>query len=179
MDRSIAVDAGHHERNVMRKSLIALLFTTAITASVGLAAAPAQAESEIVKLVSVQNGKCLQPRTFEEGDVIVQQTCNGTYAQQWVVQYLSGNKMHLKNRGSGYCLEVRDGAFNGGRVDQWGCANISNENWTFGIGNNLLGSRISGTASHCVATPGSQDGLVVELRFCNGNSSQLWRRPAG
>ncbi|WP_171074927.1 RICIN domain-containing protein [Nonomuraea basaltis] len=173
------MNADHHEGNLMRKPLIALLFTTAVTAGIGLTAAPAQAESEIVKLVSVQNGKCLQPKTLEEGDVIVQQACNGTHAQQWLVQYLPRNKMHLKNRASGYCLEVRDGAFNGARVDQWGCGNISNENWTFGIGNNLLGSGISGTWSHCIATPGSQNGLAVELRFCNGNSSQLWRRPAG
>jgi len=164
----------------MRKfRVIALLFAAATAIVTGLAVtSPAQAEDPIVKLVSAYNGKCLQPASLDEGDVIIQQSCNGSHAQQWIVDVIS-NKVHLINRASGYCLEVRDGAFNGARVDQWGCSWISNENWSFGITNDLLGSGISGTWSHCIFAPGTQDGLAVELRFCNGSSAQRWLRPPG
>jgi hypothetical protein len=160
--------------------LITLLAVAVITTAAGLVvASSAQAEDPIVKLVSALNGKCLQPASLNEGDVIIQQTCNGSRAQQWTVDAVSSTKVHLVNRASQYCLEVRDGAFNGARVDQWGCSWISNENWSFGITNNLLSSGISRTYSHCIFTPGNQDGLAVELRFCNGSSAQRWLRPPG
>jgi hypothetical protein len=165
----------------MRKlRVIALLFAVATATAAGLAVtSPAQAEDPIVKLVSAQNGKCLQPASLNEGDVIIQQTCNGSPAQQWTVDSVSATAVHLVNRASQYCLEVREGAFNGARVDQWECNWISNKKWGFGITNDLLGSQVSGTYSHCIFTPGNQDGLAVELRFCDGNSAQRWNRPPG
>jgi hypothetical protein len=41
--------------------LVTLLFAAAITTAAGLAAAPAQAEDPIIKLVSVGSARCLQP----------------------------------------------------------------------------------------------------------------------
>jgi len=161
--------------------LVTLLFPAAITTAAGLAASSlAQAEDPIVKLVSVQNGKCLQPvnGSFNQGDAIVQETCNGSMAQQWTVTG-SGTRVHLVNRSSHLCLDARGRATNGTPIQQWTCNRISNENWNFGITNNLLSSGVSNTFSHCVATPGSQDGLAMELRFCNGNAAQLWNRPNG
>jgi hypothetical protein len=64
--------------------LATLLSAAAITTTAGLAAAsPAQAEDQIVKLVSAENGKCLQPvnGSLNQGDAIVQQSCNGSTAQ--------------------------------------------------------------------------------------------------
>jgi hypothetical protein len=37
----------------------------------------------------------------------------------------------------------------------------------------------SNTFSHCVATPGNQDGLAMELRFCINTPALQWSRPAG
>jgi hypothetical protein len=169
------------ETSEMRnRRLVALLFAAAIATAAGLAVpSPAQAEDDIVKLMSVQNGKCLQPASLNHGDVIVQQACDGSHAQQWTVHLVSSTKVHLVNRASHFCLEVRDGAVNGARIDQWTCNRISNENWSFGITNNLLVSLVSKTSSHCIATPGAQDGLPVELRGCNGNPAQRWSRPPG
>lgn len=167
----------------MRINRIAtLLLASAMTALAGLAVtSPAQAANPIVKLVSVQNGKCLQPvnESTSQGDAIVQMTCSGRPAQQWTIEAVSSTSVHLRNRASNLCLDARGGAVNGTPIQQWTCNWISNEKWGFGITNNLLGSRVSGTASHCIATPGSQDGLPMELRFCDGNSAQLWSRPAG
>ena len=88
-------------------------------------------------------------------------------------------KVHLVNRSSNLCLDARGGATNGTPIQQWTCDWISNENWSFGITNNLLSSGVSNTFSHCVATPGVQDGLAMELRFCDGDPAQLWNRPNG
>ncbi len=154
----------------------------ALASAAGLAAAPpAQAEDAIVKLVSVQSGKCLQPinGSANQGDAIVQMTCNGARAQQWLAPSGFATKFHLVNRASRLCLDARGKAANGTPIQQWTCNRISNENWNFGIGNNLLSSGVSNTFSHCVATPGNQDGLAMELRFCTGGAAQLWNRPPG
>ena len=148
----------------------------------GLAlASPSQAEDPIVKLVSDQSGKCLQPvnGSSAQGVAIVQSDCNGSSAQQWTVTFVSGTKVHLVNRSSHMCLDARGGAANGTPIQQWTCNKISNENWNFGIKNNLLTSAVSNTFSHCISTPGNQAGLAVELRFCNATPDQLWMRPPG
>ena len=139
------------------------------------------AEDQIVKLVSAQNGKCLQPinGSHNQGDAIVQETCNGSAAQQWTVHAVSATALHLINRNSGLCMDGRGKAVNGTPIQQWPCNQITNENWSFGIKNNLLSSGISGTWSHCVASPGSQNGLAMELRACDGDPSQIWNRPPG
>lgn len=84
------------------------------------------------------------------------------------------------NRSSHMCLDARGGATNGTPIQQWTCNKISNENWSFGITNNLLSSAVSNTFSHCIATPGTQDGLAMELRACDTKSpAQIWSRPPG
>jgi hypothetical protein len=158
--------------------LIAAIATAAV-----LAVAPpaARAEDAIVKLVSSASGKCLQPvnGSHNQGDAIVQATCNGSAAQQWTVHAVSSTKVHLINRTSRLCLDARGKAVNGTPIQQWTCNSISNENWGFGITNNLLASAVSNTWSHCIATPGTQDGLAMELRACSSDNSQHWTRPNG
>lgn len=155
----------------------------AVGVSAGLVAAPAaRAEDAIVKLVSVQSGKCLQPvnASPNRGDAVVQETCNGSVAQQWTDVVVSSSAHHLVNRSSNLCLDARGTASNGTPIQQWPCNQISNELWSFGLGDNILSSGISsGRWTHCVATPGEQDGLAMELRACDGDSSQLWDRPGG
>jgi len=162
--------------------LVTLLSAAAIATAGGLAvASSARAEDQIIRLVNASNGKCLQPGNGSpnQGDAIVQQSCNGSIAQQWTIKYPSYNVTHLVNRSSNLCLDARGRATNGTPIQQWTCNKITNENWSFGITNNLLGSGVSNTFSHCVAAPGNQDGLAMELRFCDGNVAQLWNRPPG
>jgi hypothetical protein len=162
--------------------LVRMLFVIAMATTAGLVVAPrSQAEDPIVKLVSGENGKCLQPvnGSLVQGAAIVQETCNGSVAQQWTVTSVSSTKVHLVNRSSHLCLDARGKAVNGTPIQQWTCNKISNENWSFGLTNNLLSSGISNTFSHCVATPGDQDGLAMELRFCSNIPAQIWTRPPG
>jgi hypothetical protein len=157
--------------------LIAAIATAAVLA----VAPPARAEDAIVKLVSSASGKCLQPvnGSHNQGDAIVQVTCNGSAAQQWTVHLVSSTKVHLINRASRLCLDARGKAVNGTPIQQWTCNSISNENWGFGLTNNLLASAVSNTWSHCIATPGNQNGLAMELRSCSSDNSQHWTRPNG
>ena len=163
-----------------RRNMLSLTITIAAAAVLAVAA-PARAEDAIVKLMSAANGKCLQPvnGSRNQGDAIVQATCNGSTAQQWTIHLVSSTKVHLINRASGLCLDARGKAVNGTPIQQWTCNGITNENWSFGITNNLLSSGISNTFSHCIATPGNQDGLAMELRSCSSASSQHWTRPNG
>ena len=48
-----------------------------------------------------------------QGQAIVQETCNGSVAQQWTVTTVSSTKVHLVNRSSRLCLDARGGATNG------------------------------------------------------------------
>jgi hypothetical protein len=162
--------------------LVTLLFFAAIaTAASLLAASTAQAEDPIVKLISSESSQCLQPinGSLKQGDAIVQAPCNGSEAQQWTVTMVSSTKVHLVNRSSHLCLDARGGATNGTPIQQWTCNKISNENWGFGITNNLLVSAVSNSWSHCIATPGTQNNLPMELRACVITSSQIWTRPPG
>jgi len=166
------------DTGMQNRRFITLLFAVAVaTASSLVAAAPAQAFDTIVKLVSQSSGKCLQPMggSTEQGTLIVQVTCNGSIAQQWT----DHNGVHLINRASGLCLNAHGPNTAGTPIDQWTCNTISNENWGYGITNNLLASHAGNGGGNCIASPGFPDGLAVQLRFCNGDISQLWSRPNG
>ena len=159
-----------------------VMLSFAVAAVFSVLAHSSQAEDPIVKLVNSQSGKCLQPinGSSVQGVAIVQQTCNGSAAQQWTVTNVNSTRVHLVNRSSHMCLDARGGATNGTPIQQWTCNQISNENWSFGLTNNLLSSAVSNTFSHCIATPGTQDGLAMELRACDTKSpAQIWSRPPG
>lgn len=158
-----------------------LLFAAAVATVATLAASqPAHAEDPIVKLVSNQNGQCLQPSSPVQGASVIQMPCDGTTAQQWTVNLVNSTSVHLQNRAApGECIDAFGPPANGTPIILWPCNTITNERWSFGIGNNLLSSGESNTFSHCIATPGNSAGLAMELRFCDGDLSQLWSRPNG
>jgi hypothetical protein len=152
------------------------------TAAVLASATQARAEDPVGPLVSGQNGKCLQPinGSTKQGDAIVQETCNGSAAQQWTVHDISSTQVHLINRANGLCLDARGKAVNGTPIQQWPCNWISNEKWGFGIKNNTLSSAIYNSVfTHCVATLASQNGAPVQLSACSGDISQVWTHAIG
>jgi ricin-type beta-trefoil lectin protein len=173
------IKKGQDMRNLIHSTL-ALVAAFACPACIA-AAPPAYAEDLIVKLVSVSSEKCLQPLggSSARGVAIVQRTCDGSVAQQWLAPASVTTKVHLVNRASSLCLDARGKAVDGTPIQQWPCNTITNENWSYGITNNLLSSGISNTFSHCVATPGAGDGLPMELRSCTGGVEQQWNRPPG
>ena len=157
------------------------LIAVAVAAGPALVvASPSRAASEIVELASHASGKCLQPTSGLQGVAIVQETCNGSVAQQWTQTQSpsSSNALHYVNRATGYCLDARGGATNGTPIEQWTCDQISNENWAFGVGNTLndseLVSRVSGSWTDCISTPGTANGAAMLLYSCNGSLPEFW-----
>jgi hypothetical protein len=125
---------------------------------------------------------CLQPlnESFDRGVAIIQEPCNAGPAQQWEEIPISGAIFHYRNVLTGLCLDARGGATNGTPVQQWVCNNISNENWEVtedqpDSGVELI-SRVSGTRSHCLDVPNSQQtiGLAMQIYGCNGTRAQNW-----
>jgi hypothetical protein len=137
-----------------------------------------------LNLMSVQNGKCLQPLngSSERGVAIVQVTCNnGSPAQQWTsapADQSSG--MSFTNKASSMCLDARGTSAAGTPIQQWPCApgtGISNQLWNYGANGNELRSEVRPNPnSYCLATPGNDDGNQMALRSCDGSSPQLWNQ---
>jgi hypothetical protein len=114
----------------MRNLRLARLALPIVITTAAVLASSLPARAEIIKLVSVANGKCLQPinASKDRGEAIVQEPCNGSVAQQWTVQYSSnGRYVHLINRSSQLCLDARGKGVDGTPIQQWPCNWISNE----------------------------------------------------
>jgi hypothetical protein len=128
---------------------------------------------------------CLQVTSHSVGASVVQMPCqppvNPNSDQGWSRYCLpgTGDCDQLRNRGSGLCLEARNGAVNGGVVDMWPCNQISNENWAYPNYFNSILSRVSGTSTHCIDVPGGSfaNGLAVQLYRCNGTNAQSFTNP--
>jgi len=77
-------------------------------------------EDAIVKLVSAQSGKCLQPfnGNTDGEEPIVQETCNGSREQQWTVHPISATAVHLINQGhrQSRCLGVTSFLIDSGKT---------------------------------------------------------------
>jgi hypothetical protein len=147
----------------------------------------AQANStSIVQLVNQESGECLQPANGSEGAAIVQETCNGSLAQQWTVTQGEYNAEYA-DRSTGMCIDAFGAAEDGTSIVQWACASptISNQRWEFGtqVGSSgqwgELESGIEGSDyDYCLSTPGVQNGDAMLLYYCDWASSQLWSKPS-
>ena len=117
------------------KHLIRFSVVLAVVLSV-MPAAPAKADVAgavgpiyYYWLRNVSSWLCIQPE-YEaalNGITIVQQPCNeDDLYQQWQPVLVRNGLSHLVNRGSGQCLDLRDGnTANWSPVQQWTCNNTS------------------------------------------------------
>jgi hypothetical protein len=175
-------------------------FAALVVIAVGLMSATALADDQVVQLVSVANGKCLQPEngTSTNGAAIVQVPCDGSAAQFWALHFMSSGWLfnlrtwyQVINQSNHLCLDARGNAVNGTPIQQWTCSGISDEKWgsancttnAAGTQTCRLTSQIYNSAvpedrhpgSHCLATPGAADGTTMVLMACQAVSSQLWK----
>jgi len=135
----------------------------------------------LMEQLTLTSDMCLQPadNSTLAGAAIVQEPCSLTNsAQNWQTLPLGGGVYRVQNQWSGMCLDARGGATNGTPVQQWPCNSISNERWTIVLYDwDPLISRVSGTSSHCMDTPGgasSVPGLAMQLYTCNRTAAQKW-----
>jgi hypothetical protein len=179
----------------MRNSRLFALFFVVIAA--GLMTATTLADDQVVQLVSVQSGKCLQPAkgSSANGAAIVQVACDGSAAQNWSMHFMASGFANnhtwyqLTNQANHLCLDARGGAVNGTPIQQWTCSGISNEKWstsncqsTPGQSTCTVSSLIYNSAvaqdrpyTHCLATPGNVDGASMVLMACEIIPSQQWK----
>jgi len=149
--------------------------------AVGASASPATASTPY-EIATFEGNQCLQPvnGSTKRGAAIVQETCNGSVAQQWTEVSVGNNSFHYVNGLSGLCLDARGRPVNHTPIQQWTCNKISNENWQPGDDSDdtipPLISRVSGTNSFCLDVPGAQftAGLAVQIYRCNGTVAQDW-----
>jgi len=163
----------------------------AAAAAIGLTTAfalPASASATNYFEIAVQVGTfapvmCLQPAdpAGGAGTAIVQQPCTaGNQAQNWAPVGLGGSSYEFVNRASGECLDARGGAARGTPIQQWPCASISNEHWSwshsFPDAFWPIGSQVAGSSGFCLDVPGAsqQAGLGMQLYTCNGTAAQAW-----
>jgi hypothetical protein len=168
--------------------LVTLVFAAAIVTGSGLAvASPSHATVfGTYQIQSNESGKCLQPVNGSPGAAIVQETCNGSVAQQWTQETSPNYKKAdwYVNSSSRLCLDVGGGDTDGTPIEQWTCNKISNELWTLGtnqqMNNQQLVSDVSPyTKDKCISTPGLANGDAMVLYAGSpGIPSEYWNLTA-
>jgi Ricin-type beta-trefoil lectin domain-like len=129
----------------------------------------------------LHNGKCLQPVSTDETAQIVQMTCNGSLVQNWKFDQVGTNHFMIVNQLTGQCMNVFDGAKNGGRVLQTVCKRISNEEFNTGTAlpavTKIESRERFRDTGFCIDVPGGRlndEGLAVQMFQCNGTAAQIW-----
>jgi hypothetical protein len=164
-----------------RRILAGLILASATSAGAGLAvSAPANAATAVI-IRNTGNAECLQTTggTADIGTPVVQEPCDGSSAQNWILVPLSGGLEQILNVATGDCLDARGGAVNGTPVQQWTCNSISNEKWASAASSPSITevvSHVSGTSSTCLDDPGASTlaGQAMQIYACNGTPAQVW-----
>jgi hypothetical protein len=131
-------------------------------------------------LIRAGSGKCLDVNgaATADGTKIQQWTCNGSVAQQFRVDALSGGNVRLVNPNSGKCVDISGaGTSNGTNVQLWTCNGTAAQSFVIqdeGGGYSRLENPHSGK---CVDVLGgaSTDGTGVVLWTCDTHSAQKWQ----
>ncbi|WP_439945604.1 lectin [Streptomyces sp. BBFR109] len=98
-------------------------------------------------------------------------TCNGSYAQDWVIA-ADGTIRTL-----GKCLDAADsGTGNGTRVQLWTCNGSGAQQWTPGDGDSLVNPH----SGLCLDDPSGSTtgGTQLQLYTCDKSAAQTWKLPA-
>jgi hypothetical protein len=164
----------------VRKRLLGVLMTG--VAALGLtvmAPGTAQAQSAFHPITNTTTGMCLQPQTPEQFVTIVQKFCDGGLLQKWVLIKVGTNHYRILNQSSGFCFDAFDGAFEGARILQNECAEISNDEFNTGgavPGVVKLESRVGfRDRGFCIGVGAAPiNGLAAHLTACS--TTQLGER---
>jgi hypothetical protein len=125
--------------------------------------------------------KCIQPVSPVVNSPVVQNTCDGSQAQNWAFIQVGTNHYRFVNQLSGLCLfAFSPPVSNGDPMGLDTCRTVSNEE--FNVGTSLpevvsLESRIGfRDTGFCVDVPegNAMDGLQMRLFQCNRTLAQRW-----
>jgi hypothetical protein len=162
---------------------VVLVLAAAIATACGLAVAP-PSQAKVFgtyELQSDESGQCLQPIDGTLGSAVVQESCDGTAAQEWVEETSQDTSEALEffNGYSGLCLDARGGDTNGTPIELWTCGKLSNINWIAATGNGgvfdsqLISDVSPYTKDKCIETPGTNTGDAMVL-YSNDNAASEW-----
>jgi hypothetical protein len=171
-----------------RRRIVALLFAIAAAATMSLMSAQVSHAATILGPVEIQNvgasGLCVQlnPATNDKDIQLVQEPCNGTAAQKWIlISLLDDGRYNIENVGNSMCMRAvgnRDFSV----VDTIDCTGISNEVWTFQSSNtpgaSVIKSEISTGGEPCldVQEASPDPGTVIDVFHCTrNNNAQTFR----
>lgn len=159
------------------------LYAVATVLTMALWAKPAAAIQPTV-LFNPHTNMCLEPqnRSTLQGTAIVQQPCDNSTAQEWLLIWLDPTVVQFKNVLTGMCLDARGSAANHTPVQQWTCNKITNEWWqpfppAKGSTIAPIQSAVARSKGYCLDIPGGQStaGLAMQIYKCNDTVSQLWK----
>ncbi|MGR6913882.1 RICIN domain-containing protein [[Actinomadura] parvosata] len=170
----------------------AMLTTLAVLASLGAAAAPAQAAAPtadgVYQLKVAKSGKCLDVvgGSQDNGAQLQQWTCSGDTWQRFTVVAAGSGTFTLRNVNSGRCLDVPNGAATSGlRIQQWGCGDglKTNQLWRFVASGNGTYQVVSAATGLCLSAEGAStaSGAAIIQETCTANTNKQWafEPPAG
>lgn len=134
-----------------------------------VAVAFSSAATATPEIKSGLSGKCLDDyhSQFVNLNKVDSYACNGSNAQQWVIQ--SDHTVRL----AGKCLDVyHQNTFNGAKVDLYSCNGGANQRWTL----NSLHELVSAQSGKCLDVPGysTTDGIQVQIWDCHNGANQHW-----
>lgn len=164
----------------------ALALSAAVVAAAPATAAPGDpvaVQTGTYVLRSGASGKCLEVPggSTTNGTLLTVATCvTGATNQQWTVT-AQGAGFRLANVASGRCLDVPGASTAAGaRLQQWGCANQTNQTWSAkasaGSGKAMIASASSGL---CVSVEGGStaSGAPAVQDACDDAAKVQWSLP--
>ena len=109
----------------------------------------------------------------------MQEPCDGTNIQIWILQSVGGDLWHIVNDRTNTCLDARGGATNGTPVEEFTCDSISNENWSLNTNTPIvttITSHVSGTSRDCLDNPerSKMPDTSMQIFACNKTVAQQW-----
>ncbi len=122
-----------------------------------------------VQIVSRLSGKCLDVSGAgsQNGTNIQLWSCNGTDAQRFQVEKLSGGRLRFVNAGSGKCIDVAGASIeNGANIQLWDCNGTSAQSFS--------GSDVGGGYYEFTNAKSGKSIDVAEWGTSNSSNVQQW-----
>ena len=142
----------------------------------------APAHAQYRQIQNVGSGLCAGFNWWEwdyNGATLVQLPCDGEAHQQWAAVPVGSGYIRFVNRGSGKCMDVRDGINRDWTpVQQWECQYVAGQYWRATVPSphpTRIYSRLGGRCLD-VRYGSLQVGEVIQIFHCTpDNLAQLWR----
>jgi hypothetical protein len=148
------------------------------------ASSSSKLSADSMTLVRKGSGKCLDVNGAgkTDGTKIQQWTCNGTAAQDWVLDDRGGGVFRLLNPNSGKCAALASSSnANGTGIQLASCTTSSAQKFKVESASGGLSHLVNTRSGKCLDVNGasSADGAKVQIWSCNNSDAQSWQQKSG